>query len=550
MKRLAFLLILLVLAGCSKPLTTPPPPVPVVSPPAEAPAPPQPEPATPQPEVPAQPAPEPAVTSPTAYLGRGGLPADWVIAGVVEAKVDEESFDVSFKLPPAFTREQAKSALSIDAPAQPRFYFTVTQQSLDMLVRFPAGKVGEVITVRLGELGYRLTRYPSPRVAVELKREGANWESLAETVPVLSQQPLQFRFRLTGGLDQDFAELKIHQALSKARHSVEKQGADTLLVTVPEPPPLIAFDFQGLKGDYGVVLGAGATVYIGEPPVLVLHDPATGKEERIGEVPPDLIRTSLSQDGAWLMLSGMAPGSAWSDRVWVMSLRTKALSLTPFRDEAMRDGPVVWRKDQLVLPVSYGVQTWDLAGRKGDVRPSDAVWWQTASPDGRYLFGFAVDYGRETPQWIAPASLFVYDTETGSEQTYPDLIGYRVRHSGGGPYVATTWDNGLVIADFYAVGTEPGPQSAASRFVRFDPEAGKAAPYDGPERDHLTWQEWVQHPLGWAYANRGNWGGVRLRAPDGSESDRGPGHIAGWTGDGKLLVIRWTAEQRRVRYME
>lgn len=539
----------LLLSGCSRPAVTPP---------AE-PAPPPVVERAPAPEPTPTPAPQPPVITPVS-MAVGSLRRPFyadmsVISGVNAVTIDEEGFDLFFSLPPETTREQAQAALRIEAPVSPELSFSAQPAELYVFMRFPTGKVGESINVRLtgllpgltGDLGFALTRGPSPRVTVELSRNGGDWEPLT-AIPVLSPQPLAFRFRLHGGADVFRARLQIERALEGVKYRFEQPAPDTLVVTVPESPPLLFFDFRGVPGEHGVIMNAGATVYIGEPPILALLDPATGQEQVLMEVPADLLRGSMSPDGNWLLLSGMAPEQPWEDNVWMANLQTKELRLTDLRDEPYRPVPKVWLPDRLLLPYQGRLQTWHLKSGTTETYQGDAEFWQTASPDGRYIVGYSVDYGREDQNWLAPASLFIHDVQKGTDAVLPDLVQYRVPHKGVYLFVRTIWEadgRHILVQD-----VRWANNALAVGFVRVDVTTGQTEPYTGPTPAPQRVEEWHPSPGGWQVRNYGPWAQVSLRAPDGTEQEAGPGLVVGWTSQGKLLLVRWNAEQRRQRMGE
>lgn len=540
----ALLSLMLLLAGCSKPsapVDDPPPPL--------------------APAVPSGGCTEASGAIPIGHVDRPYGEEARVSAGLCEVKVDEAWFDLRFRLPAQTTREQAEAALAVEAPDPPRLYIGSPHAYREVLLRFPPGQPGEVIRVRLAgpvglngadaDLGYLITRFPSPRIRAELKRSDGDWEPLTG-IPVLPRQPLTFRFRLHGGANGEEAKRKIRAALREvAGHQIEQPAPDTLVVAVPEPPPLLFFDFQGVRGEHGTIIHGGATVYTGEPPSLVVLDPGTGEEEPLREAPADLLRASLSPDGNWLMLSGMASSHPWEESVWVMNMQTREMRLTPLRDEAYRSTPVLWLPDRLVLPVHGQVQVWHLAAGEAELRRSDAYWWETASPDGRYIVGVEVDYGRETKQWLAPATLFIHGVEKGTDLVLPDLVQYRVPHKGGYPSIGTIWEEDgrhLLIRHYHAAGE--APDEVQERLMRLEVSTGKAVLSATPVPEPEPYPEWHPGPGGWQVRNSGGWGPVVLRAPDGTEQERGSGLVVGWTGKGRLLLVRWSAEQRRQRWAE
>lgn len=553
----ATLLSLLLLGGCSRPVapveTEGPPPAP-----GEPTAPP-PGPAT-HTAPPAGCSGDSQALLPSGYVSRAFRYQVSVTSGTCEVTVDETGFEVGFRLPAEIAREQVTAGLSVDAPVPPRLSFGSPHEYQELLLRFPPGHAGEVISVRLAgrvgaggahaDLGFRITRLPSPRITAELKRSGGDWEPLT-TIPVLPKQPLAFRFRMQGGADPAAAQRQIRAALGEVAHQIEQPAPDTLVVAVPEPPPLLHFDFRDVPGEHGAVTNSGATVYIGEPPRLVLLDPATGREEPLREVPADLLRASLSPDGQWLMLSGMAPAHPWEDQVWVVNLQTNEIHLTPFRDEAYRASPVVWLEDRLVLPVGGQVQVWHLRTGKAETRHSDALWWETASLDGRYIVGFAVDYSRENKQWLAPTTLFIHDVETGTDRVLPDLVQYRVPHRGGFPQIRTAWEKDgrhLLVRHFESLGD--GMEDVQERFMRVEVSTGTAGPATGSAGEAEPYQVWLPGPGGWQVSPSGGWGAVVLRTPGGEEKGQGEALVIGWTEKGQLLLVRWNAQQRRYRWRE
>lgn len=558
-RTLTLLLILALLpGGCSKPSS----PLTETQPPsAEGPTTPGAPVHSPEPE------PEPAAgclpssqtAIPQGWIHRPYMNDLTVRAGDCAVKMVEDRLELRLQLPPDVRREAVEAALTIQSPVQPDRYWNKYRE---LTLRFPAGKAGEVITVRLKgpvghggadvDLGFTITRHPSPRITAELQHPGGAWEPVTG-IPVLpAGEPLSLRFRLQNGADPYEAKRRIAQALPEVRFQLTQPEPDTLLLTIDDPPSLLAIEFRGVPNEYGAITAGGLTIYTGEAPRLVQLDPATGKEETIlEEAPADLLRGSLSPDGRWLMLTGMSPEDASKDRVWVLNMETGELRLTPLEDQSDRSSPVVWLGDQLLLPVTGQIQTYQLQTGRIESSQSEAAWWESASPDGRYTIGYQIAWERENKDRLAPATLLLYDVATGTERAFPDLVQYWMREKGGYPSIPTVWsDDGryVLIQDFHWKDQAMG--EAAPRYLQLDPVTGQIQPYTGPPPAPKQHPKSLPGPGGWQIKNPSGWSALTLRSPDGAEKEHGYGLPIGWTGEGKLLLVRWDPPQRRHRYHE
>lgn len=426
---------------------------------------------------------------------------------------------------------------------------------LQIEVGLKAGRPGDRVTVRWRghaggrdlDFGLEINRKANPGVVGEIRVGQAAWQPWTE-VMVVTPQPLSFRFKATGGLPLEELRGRVEQVLGQTKATVEQTGADTLLVAVPAPPPLLYFDFSGLHAPHTSTSLIGYTVYAGEEPRLVWLDPATGQEQAVGKAPVDTHKSFLSPDGKWALFVAYSP-SLWPDRIYVVNTATGQIHLTPFIDSYwMTD--VYWQADKLYFGAYERMQVWHFAEARAETFRSQAMQWGPASKDGRFVPGFAVDMDREDAKtWLAPTTVTIFDVQTGTERTFPDLVKVRVPHSSKPFQLPMGWaEDGSYLLLGEATGEITGVTGWQT--FRLIPATRTLSSHGDPLPAGARWIEWEAGPKGWQRNRIAGWGPVRLKAPDGSERQFGEGMTVGWAPDGRLLVARWPVTERRVRYGE
>ncbi|HYG57178.1 MAG TPA: hypothetical protein VD902_03820, partial [Symbiobacteriaceae bacterium] len=346
------------------------------------------------------------------------------------------------------------------------------------------GSVGDTVAVAVDPgagtpaLSATLSRKAPPTIAILLQSSDGAWAPL-ESGMSLPPGPKRLRFRTTGGLTVDSLTpyyVTSHNAqLSPDR--VTRIAADLLEVEFTAPPPLVQVYMNGTNADGLYAPPVSGHFYIGEPPVLVALNPATGAAEPIGPAPADLNGyPMLSQDGRYLAFTTLIPESTSGQLVWLADLKTGLLTRTPFQYED-GEGPGFDARGRLIAPAGPGrLGVMDPDTGKAEVISTTATFWGRVSPDGRYIAGrVGPPPGRSTGVWMGPPRAFelvVRDLLHDTEQVFP-----------WGGYGGHTWlpDGRLLlssVASNEAPGPDPSPEKQPQYFT-IDLATGQRTPYAG-----------------------------------------------------------------------
>lgn len=548
---LLLLLLTLTLAACQT--SQPPEPTPVAPPVVTDPPPaPQPEPTVGKAQEGCL---DPGVDSSTPHASLW-LPGRDVIvmSGLCPLQIGENAELISIFPPSQLDAEEMLAGLRVSPQAALNRVKAVppTGKVVQLQVTLHPGKPGDRVEVSWEgqgqSFGFALERLANPRVVGEYRLGQGEWHPWTEVLTI-PQQPASFRFRPTGGLTLDQVVERIRRDLGKTPATVTTISADTVEVTVPALPSLLAFDFWNLEAKHARPGPNGFTLYTGEAPRAVWLDPATGQETVIGEVPADIFQAMLSPDGAYAMLLAYAPESSAVTRAYVMETATGRLRQTNFTDN-WAGNELYWQPDRVIFPAIGRMQIWHLSEQREEIIPSEVRHWGPISPDGRYIPGFRVDGDRENPQtMLAPATIYLFDLQSGTERAIPELIDVRVPHSSRPYYVPMIWEGGLLLLGD-SQGLPPGGGQETWKPVTLDPVTGKLTPGQGDLPPSAVWPKWLPGPGGWEAAPHGWWGDIKVRQAGGAERSFGQGYAAGWEPGGRLLLIRWNPERRRFRATE
>ncbi|MFZ5815055.1 MAG: hypothetical protein ACOY93_07095 [Bacillota bacterium] len=271
------------------------------------------------------------------------------------------------------------------------------------------------------------------------------------------------------------------------------------------------------------------------PPRLVALDPATGQEQVLGEVPPDIQTASLSPDGKRLLAIFLK--RELKAHAFLMELATGRSWEQPHPvDLYFRLG---WWEGTAFIASRGRVQAWEPEAGRWEALESQGRYWQSLSPDGRYLAGFTYDFDAvHAHDWRPPATVVLFDLKERTERAYPEVVRARIHpHGYQFPMIWTEDGSGLLLRDRIS--------REGFRSVRLDLASGQVTETAEETPTGDPWARTYPGPGGWAY-RLSDWGPVKLVGPDGSEREWGEGRTVGWLPDGRLLVIRWEGSDRRI----
>lgn len=474
----------------------------------------------------------------------------WATVGVCPAVADTGPTPVRFWLPAAVDEAAARAALTYTGPGQPDVTYTHLRDQALLTVLLPPAEPGDAGTVRLDgipgpdgapvTLRFSVARHPVPTLQAERLAEDGSWQPLAAGA-TLPRRPITLRLRFPGA----WAPLeRIKQQAEQAGIQVAAPDAETVLLTVTDPPPRLHFDlttrvYLGSAGWRTWTIWFG--VDFGTPPALVALDPATGAEDRIAEAPVDLLASSLSPDGRWALLEAVDPFRPLEAQVWVVDIAAGQRYLTPLRT-GIWPYPVAWQPDRVVVPRGNMVQTWYLQEARAEVQVYPAGWWLTHSPDARWLAGFS--YAGRSDEY-SPVTVVLYDAATGTGRVHRDLVERFVTGTHRPSSPPFRWsDDGHLLVEEHGDWDSQTWRPVSSHWLVLDPAAGSVTPYAGATPPPPRWDgspppAWHPGPGGWQVWREEGWGPVRLRGPDCAEVEHGSGHVLDWAPDGRLLVVRW-----------
>lgn len=457
----------------------------------------------------------------------------WSTRGLCPVLTDEESRTVEFILPRETTEELVRQGVTYSGAGPVQIDYEAQHTSVRVNVTIPPGPAGEQADLRLTgpwgpggeplELGFHLTRVPTARVETELRLGDGPWEPLKGARHVAAQ-PLSLRFRRHGDVDPTELRSVLQRVLGQAEVRLEQPAADTLVVTVPEPPGQITFEPRRLHSPYGYVRQDSFTLYIGDPPTVVALDPATGQERVIGTAPLDIWTGSVSPDGRWALLAQAVAEDCYKTQVWLMDLTTGRAAEVPLH-HTYSDDLIAWPAGRLVTAYAGTVEIYDLAKGRLETRTVPGRFWGEASPDGRYLLGYVRDREREKDRY-APITVLIYDVETGEERRFADVARGRIPNHAG-PTTRLFWTpdgKGVLIND--PIGRDP--QTGGQAILHLDPQTGATAPFTQPLPDEVAQRVWR------------DWEPVTVSLPGGKKRQYGDGLVLGETPEGAVVLIRWS----------
>lgn len=230
---------------------------------------------------------------------------------------------------------------------------------------------------------------------------------------------------------------------------VEWEGARVVSVTIAEPPAFLLFDARRARDALGLPVPAAIwAFYAGEPPQLCRIDPATGREEAVAEVPPDVFQAALNREGtALLTLSYKLRTKTVEGRVIDLSSGEASQLEGDFAPQWVDYGEYLlrWIGAQTYLQAAPARTKTGLriVTADGEVVTSlkDPVGSRrSVSPDGRWVAGYA-DFAYLGNN-RASFDLVVLELATGKTTRYKDIIINEIpagEASGPNPVASPAW---------------------------------------------------------------------------------------------------------------
>jgi|GEM_PF-3230982 len=203
----------------------------------------------------------------------------------------------------------------------------VQYTTMGVHLRVEAGKAGQAFRITLkdvlradgstGDFAVTFCRQDAP-TATLLFKSGGQWVPLGEDGYVPGTAPLELRVQFSREMDRETVEMAIQSIAEASRIGGTKWIDDkTLDVTVVQPGTMFPLHLKGARDRYLQYLARGVPiVYPGEPAHLVAVDPATGKEKRVADLPPQIEGADVSLDGRQVRVhaerwrAGSMPGRA------------------------------------------------------------------------------------------------------------------------------------------------------------------------------------------------------------------------------------------------
>jgi hypothetical protein len=441
---------------------------------------------------------------------------------------------------------QALTVAGADLAAEPR----ALPGGQGLMLQVGPGKGGDQVTVSVNPgtappAVLTLRRAEPAAVTVEYQ-QNAGWQTVTLLNGHVSPGPAVVRLTFSKPVRRS----EVEQALAGAQAALVRglmQWPDerTLVWSLPQMPSRLDLLLGGAHDADGLPLPGGVpSLRVGEPPLLVLLDPATLREQPVAVLPPDIVSASLSADRAYLNLVAWKPGTSHWD--W----QTTDLYL-PLASPALKPGRVEGPQPRL----TGELQSW------------------VVNPQGTLVAGFRRPT-RPVSQPPGLADLVVRDLRGGREQVIPAFANH-ASPAVEMPYLAWSADGMRVLAlsDREGAGAEVAlvdlatlqrsvvaqglpVQAAGTRLawsaggqwllagsLLVDLQTGtyRALPGD-PALARGAWE-----PVGarLLYTAR-DWGEILLVDPAGGETvPMGPGLLVDWAEDGKAALIRWPASGSR-----
>jgi hypothetical protein len=394
-------------------------------------------------------------------------------------------------------------------------------QTWDIYASLPAGPKGQIITLKLtpapggSPLTATLVRQAPPTVAMTVQGADGAWVPV-EPGACLPPGPKRVRLQTRGIAAADLTVITSTSNWQKITPDQVSRPADDLIELVfDNPPPLVQMVLAGMSRPDGLsVPEPSRHFYIGEPPLLMAINPATGQATRIGPAPVETDAAVIRSDGRYAGLRTLPQTLMLGTQYWLVDLTTGTLTPTPFVSETW-GFPAFDARGRLIAPLGRGqIGVLDPATGKADLQQSAATEWDRVSPDGRYIAGRAgAERGGSTGAWVGPprtTAIVIRDLMTDTEQIVP-WEGY----STGPIWLA----DGRLAAPTRRSNREPGlgpAEEIEDQWYTIDLRTGDRTPYGG------------QRPAPGA------------PRPDGSYQPASPDdRFLAMLPDGRALVIRW-----------
>lgn len=534
--------------------------------------------------------------------GRSGASlGDKMIGGSGGVVVDTDSFVVTFNLDPVPAHDWYRRNVRIEGGGTGDAGTDLDQEHRRLGIiqlRFPRGDAGEGFTFRLTnvtawdggeEVALRLCRAQAPRAALDV-RDGTGWRAF-EAGDVVPDGPVTLRLRFNKPMDRQSVEERIQAPPYWTDNpplppKVEWADDQTVLLRYADPPPVIEVRLTGAHDRHGLFVGGTLpAVHVGSAPYLAVLDPAGGGERRLAGLMPEIVAARPSPDGRQLLFTAWRRVLGNQDptqHTWMMEL-------TEGRKDGLDGRGWRWLADGRLLRLQTYRDRWDIADPDGRVVAGAALpefRSAAALPAGdRIALLRRREGSEEGGGFRVPHDLLILDVKTGKQTLFPDFVrvyspptewiavadlawspdGRRLAALSDGPDGATA----LVMADLESdrvevvaaeiAGLRHGTTHSFSwspdgRYLAAGPfilDAATARPERRFEVDESIGFDptlpALWSPDGtWLLYNAEPWGEVLVMDVDtGGTRSLGRGLAAGWTPDGRALVIRWAGATER-----
>jgi hypothetical protein len=388
----------------------------------------------------------------------------------------------------------------------------------------------------------------TPATAQLARRLDDTWQPVTALDSHVAPGPAELRLAFSKPVRRQEVEIALTAAqAAPVRGAMQWMDDRTLIWSVSNLPPRLDFLLGGAHDQDGLPLPGGlAALFTGEPPRLVEVDTATGAEQLLALLPPDVLSAGRSSDGLAINLLVWTPGTSR----WDSQTRDFHMDLGA---PALRPGRVDGAQPRLATELEN---------------------WTTSRQSG-FVAGLRTAREPETGE-VYKAALVVVEPRSGRQQVYRAFIDRYVSPQTGDYTTHLTWDGeGQRVAalshreegaDLVALDIQSGertvlaenlPVPAFSTRLAWSPDsryvlAGnllvdlQTRSFQRLPGTAAAQSEWAPAGAGLLYGEE--WGPLFLVAAEsGSVRPLGPGLIAGWGEAGHAYLIRWPASGARYR---
>jgi hypothetical protein len=438
--------------------------------------------------------------------------------------------------------------------AAPRFFNNGGEYSFEL--RVPPGKAGESVTVimrdvlladgKAGDMQVGFCRQEPPRATLSYQRAGGSMNWLPATTYLPAGGALKLRIAFTAEMDRTTVERSLRQSKAEIG-AIEWVDGSTAVVSIPSPGPVIGLNIFGALSGQGLhTVGGLPYLYTGEPARLEAVTPGTGQAHTIAQLPPEVQSAEVLPGGKaarvfYLRMRGGYESWPWGSPLEVnlksgesREVPLESVELPPGVPEGAAhylspDGSRL----ALLVPVPdssteyhpYRLHRLSILDADGTVLKAfaDPVRLYQPGKDGLRLFGPAwspdssrIAFTQDDPDGT-PAVL-IADVATGTLRTL--ARGAEGLHRGSADPLSWSPDGRRLLVGSLLLNAETGQierrLAAGSLPVRWSPDGAWILGQDEP----------------WAAV-------TAVETATGRSVALGDGLAAGWTADGRALVVRW-----------